>query len=79
MTMNHSSTLSKIETVEGNPDGFPFALPPRDFLTGEVLDRFLARCYLMIEQWADQLEAQKQNQDQVKKVEKVDEEVNPPA
>ncbi len=36
---------------------FPFGLPPREYLTGEALDRFLAKCYLKIEQWAREIEA----------------------
>ncbi len=36
---------------------FVFGLPTREYLSGEALDRFLAKCYLRIEQWAREIEA----------------------
>ncbi len=38
-------------------DDFAFGLPPREYLSGDALDRFLARCYLRIEQWTREIEA----------------------
>lgn len=38
---------------------FTFGLPLREYLNGEALDRFLARCYLRIEQWAREIETKK--------------------
>lgn len=35
---------------------FALGLPPREYLSGEALDRFLAKCYLRIEQWAREIE-----------------------
>ncbi len=43
----------------------PFGLKPRDYLEGEALDRFLARCYLFIDRWVERIE-RRQTQDEGK-------------
>ncbi len=57
--MDTSDTLdtTKVEASQSRP--FAFGLPPREYLSGESLDRFLAKCYIRIEQWADEITLEK--------------------
>ncbi len=58
--MNDSRALATVKNWnigKDNTDVFLFLLPPREYLKGEALDRFLARCYLTLEQWAQEIRA----------------------
>ncbi len=50
-------TVEKMNIGKDNADTSLFLLPPREYLEGEALDRFLARCYLTLEQWAYEIRA----------------------
>jgi hypothetical protein len=68
--MIETSTLPRPETAKGESSSvreFPYPLPPREFLQGEALDRFLARCYLTIERWATEIRLEQQAKQEIKK------------
>ena len=63
MDTSDALDTTRFEAAESRP--FTFGLPPREYLSGESLDRFLAKCYIRIEQWAVEipLETGKETED----------------